>query len=78
MVVSRVVGRNLTLPERRSLSTPHGILIGSGVASVRRKLRVKLETHRVGRKRPARQPRPLDRALAVLDPLQQSPSLTVV
>jgi hypothetical protein len=31
--------------------------------------RVKLETNRVGGKRPARQLRPLDRALAFLDPL---------
>src|SRR4030088_959898 len=50
MVVSRVRGRNLTLPERRSLSTSHGILIGSIVAKVRRKFagvigqRMKLET----------------------------------
>src|SRR5215472_8873530 len=48
-------------------------LIGSGVASVRRKLprgeRMKLEPHRVGGERSARQSCILDRALAFLDPL---------
>jgi len=31
-------------------------LIGSGVASVRKSERMKLEPHRIGHKRPARQP----------------------
>jgi hypothetical protein len=50
-------------------------LIGSGVASVRKEIaeivgeRVKLKPHGIGSERLARQPRPLDRALAFLDPL---------
>jgi hypothetical protein len=36
---------------------------------------VKLEPHRVGGERPARQPRPLDRAFALLDPLLARPAL---
>jgi hypothetical protein len=58
-------------------------LIGSGVASVRRKLprvvgeRMKLEPHRVGGERSARQSRPLDRAFALLDPLLARPALVV-
>ena len=59
-------------------------MIGSGVASVRRKLprkivgeRMKLEPHGVGRERPARQPRPLDRALALFDPLLCRAALVV-
>ena len=39
--------------------------------------RMKLETHGVGRERSARQPRPLDRALAFLDPLLARPALVV-
>jgi hypothetical protein len=37
--------------------------------------RMKFEPHGVGRERPARQPRPLDRALAFLDPLSHVPRL---
>ena len=37
--------------------------------------RMKLEPHGVGGERPARQPRPLDRALAFLDPLLAVPRL---
>src|SRR5262249_36781600 len=39
--------------------------------------RMKLEPHGVGRERPARQPCPLDRALAFLDPLFARPALIV-
>src|SRR5262249_43466370 len=39
--------------------------------------RMKLEPHGVGRERPARQPRPLDRALALLDPLLARAALVV-
>ena len=39
--------------------------------------RMKLEPHRVGGERPARQPRPLDRALALLDPLLARAALVV-
>src|SRR5262249_2982013 len=39
--------------------------------------RMKLEPHRVGGERSARQPRPLDRALALLDPLLASAALAV-
>src|SRR6516164_9808606 len=57
-------------------------LIGSGVASVRRKLprlgeRMKLEPNGIGGERSARQPRPLDRPLAFLDPLLARPALVV-
>jgi hypothetical protein len=58
-------------------------LIGSGVASVRRKFAevvgecMKLEPHRVGGERLARQSRPLDRAFAVLDPLLARSALVV-
>ena len=38
---------------------------------------MKLEPHGVGRERPARQPCPLDRALAFLDPLFARPTLIV-
>src|SRR5262245_49449669 len=38
---------------------------------------MKLEPHGVGRERPARQPCPLDRALAFLDPLFARPALIV-
>src|SRR6516165_2606212 len=38
---------------------------------------MKLEPHRVGGERSARQPRPLDRALALLDPLLACPALVV-
>src|SRR5262249_33147447 len=38
---------------------------------------MKLEPHGVGRERPARQSRPLDRALAFLDPLLARPALVV-
>src|SRR5262249_42424117 len=38
---------------------------------------MKLEPHGVGRERPARQPRPFDRALALLDPLLARPALVV-
>jgi len=39
--------------------------------------RMELEPHGVGRERPARQPCPLDRALAFLDPLFARPALIV-
>ena len=39
--------------------------------------RMKLEPHGVGRERPARQPCPLDRPLAFLDPLFARPALIV-
>src|SRR6516162_61778 len=39
--------------------------------------RMKLEPHRVGGKRSARQSRPLDRAFALLDPLLARPALVV-
>ena len=39
--------------------------------------RMKLEPHGVGGERPARQPRPLDRALALLDPLLARAALVV-
>jgi hypothetical protein len=39
--------------------------------------RVQLKTHRVRDERAARQPRPLDRALALLDPLLARPALVV-
>ena len=39
--------------------------------------RMKLEPHGVGRERPARQPCPLDRALAFLDPLFARPALVI-
>src|SRR5215472_13223333 len=58
-------------------------LIGSGVASVRRKIaevvgeRMKLEPHRIGGERSARQSRPFDRAFALLDPLLARPALVV-
>jgi len=39
---------------------------------------MKLEPHGVGRERPARQPRPFDRALAFLDPLLARAALVVV
>src|SRR5262244_3950896 len=39
--------------------------------------RMKLEPHRVGGERSARQPRPLDRAFALLDPLLARPALVV-
>src|SRR6266511_573612 len=38
---------------------------------------MKLEPHGIGRERPARQPCPLDRALAFLDPLFARPALIV-
>src|SRR5262245_5073226 len=38
---------------------------------------MKLEPHGVGRERPARQPRPFDRALAFLDPLLARATLVV-
>src|SRR5262245_32335634 len=38
---------------------------------------MKLEPHGVGRERPARQPRPFDRAFAFLDPLLACPALVV-
>src|SRR5262245_3234362 len=38
---------------------------------------MKLEPHGVGRERPARQPRPLDRAFALLDPLLARATLVV-
>src|SRR5262245_34695559 len=57
-------------------------LIGSGVARAEKVAkivgeRMKLEPHGVGRERPARQPCPLDRALAFLDPLFARPALVV-
>ena len=39
--------------------------------------RMKLQTHRVGGERSARQSRPLDRALAFLDPLLSRPALVI-
>src|SRR5262249_32633090 len=39
--------------------------------------RMKLQAHRVGGERPARQPRPLDRTLAFLDPLLSRAALVV-
>jgi hypothetical protein len=47
-------------------------LIGLGVATADI-----LEPRRVGRERPARQPRPFDRALALLDPLLARAALVV-
>src|SRR5262245_35520897 len=38
---------------------------------------MKLQAHRVGGERPARQPRPLDRTLAFLDPLLSRAALVV-
>src|ERR1700751_4985929 len=38
---------------------------------------MKLKSHRIGGERPARQPRPLDRAFAFLDPLLARPALVV-
>ena len=38
---------------------------------------MKLEPHGVGRERPARQPRPLDRALSLFDPLLACAALVV-
>jgi hypothetical protein len=39
--------------------------------------RIKLEPHRIGGERSARQSRPLDRAFALLDPLLACPALVV-
>jgi hypothetical protein len=38
---------------------------------------MKLEPHRVGRKRPTRQPRPFDHALTLFDPLLARPAFVV-
>src|SRR5580704_5823060 len=83
MVVSRVGGRNLTLPERRSLSTSPWDLDRLRRHQRAQKIteivgqRMKLKPDRIGGERTARQSCPSDRALALLDPLFARPALVI-